>query len=82
MAEKISGHLAYYEQGRHTKQYPGMTAFMVAIVTETPRRAGELRNDLYSPIPRGSRRAYRFFAFEDLTLAMLLPKAAACTAAP
>jgi hypothetical protein len=80
MAQKIPGYLAYYEQGRHTKQHPGMKAFVVATVTETRRRAEELRNDLYSLIPRGSRHAYHFIALEDLMLAALPPKAAARTA--
>jgi hypothetical protein len=77
MAQKTSGYLAYYIQGQHAKKYPGMNAFLVATVTETRRRADELRNDLYSLIPRGSRQAYLFIPFEDLTLAALLPKAAA-----
>jgi hypothetical protein len=77
MAQKISGYLAYYTHGQHAKKYPGMNAFLVATVTETRRRAEELRNDLYSLIPRGSRQAYLFIPFEDLTLAALLPKAAA-----
>jgi hypothetical protein len=76
MAQKISGYLAYYEQGRHTKQYPGMNAFVVAIVTETRRRAEELGNDLYSLIPRNSRQAYLFISFEDLTFAATLPQSA------
>jgi hypothetical protein len=81
MAQKISGYLAYYNQGRHAKMYPGMNAFVVATVTETRSRAEELRNDLYSLIPRGSRHAYLFIPFEDLTLAALLPKAAVHSAA-
>jgi hypothetical protein len=76
MAQKISGYLAYYAEGRHADKYPGMNAFVVVIVTQTRRRAEELRNDLYSLIPRGSRQAYLFIPFEDLTLARLLPKAA------
>jgi hypothetical protein len=72
ITQKISGYLAYYDQGRHAKKYPGMNAFVVATVTETRSRAEELRNDLYSLIPRGARQAYRFIAFEDLTLSALL----------
>ena len=78
MAGKIAGYLAYYEQGRHAKKYPGMAAFLVATVTETRRRAEELRRDLHPLIPHAaSRAAYLFIAFEDLTLVSLLPKAAA-----
>jgi hypothetical protein len=28
MAAKIAGYLAYYEQGRHARKYPGMQAFI------------------------------------------------------
>jgi hypothetical protein len=77
MDQKISGYLAYYTQGQHARKYPGMNEFLVATITETRRRAEELRNDLYSLIPRGSRQAYLFIPFEDLTLAALLPKAVA-----
>src|SRR5207245_9461747 len=32
MAAKITGYLAYYEQGRHARKYPGMKAFLVSTV--------------------------------------------------
>jgi len=77
MAMKIAGYLAYYEQGRHAKKYPGMQAFLVATVTQTRSRARELQKDLHPLIPHAAwRDAYLFIPFEDLTLASLLPKAA------
>jgi len=39
IAAKIAGYLAYYEQGRHARKYPGMQAFIVATVTQTRSRA-------------------------------------------
>jgi len=77
MAAKIAEYLAYYEHGLHTRKYRGMTAFLVVTVTQTRSRAEELRNDLYALIPRASRQAYLFIAFENLTLGVLHPKAAA-----
>jgi hypothetical protein len=78
MASKITGYVSYHEQHRHPKKYPGMRTFMVATVTETRRRAEELRKDLHPLIPHaGWREAYLFVSFEDLTLSTLLPKAAA-----
>jgi hypothetical protein len=78
MAAKIEGYLAYHERRLHTKKYPGMRSFTVATVTETRSRAEELRKDLHSLIPHAaSRDAYLFIPFESLTLASLLPKAAA-----
>jgi hypothetical protein len=77
MATKIAGYLAYYEQGRHARKYPGMQAFLVATVTQTRSRARELQKDLHPLIPHAAwRDAYLFIPFEDLTLASLLPKAA------
>ena len=74
MAAKIAGYLAYYEQGLHARKYRGMPAFLVATVTQTRSRAKELRKDLQTVIPRAARRrAYPFIAFEDLTLAPLMP---------
>lgn len=72
MAAKITGYLAYYEQGLHARKYPGMRSFIVATVTETRRRAEELRRDLHPLIPRAARPAYRFIACEDLSLASLV----------
>lgn len=78
MGAKIAGYLAYYEQGRHARKYPGMRAFHVATVTETRRRAQELQKGLRPLIPTAAARdAYLFVPVEDLTLASLLPKAAA-----
>jgi len=78
MAAKIAGYLAYYEHRRHTKRYPGMQAFLVAMVTQTRTRADELRKDLHPLIPHtAARQAYLFTSFGDLTLSSLLPKAAA-----
>jgi len=78
MAGKIAAYLAYYEQGRHAKKYPGMQTFLVATVTQTRSRADELRNDLHALIPHSAwRQAYPFIAFEDLAIETLLPKALA-----
>jgi hypothetical protein len=78
MATKIAGYVAYYEQSGYRQKYPGMRAFIVATVTQTHPRAGELRKDLQPFIPHAaSRDAYLFIPFEDLTLQSLLPKAAA-----
>jgi len=55
-----------------------MRSFLVATVTETGSRAEELRKELHPLIPRSAARdAYLFIAFKDLSLATLLPKAAA-----
>jgi hypothetical protein len=76
MATKISAYLAYYEQGRHARKYPGIPTFVVATVTQTPSRADELRRDLHPLIPHAAwRDAYLFIPFADLTLASLLPRA-------
>jgi hypothetical protein len=78
MATKIEGYVAYHQQGLHTRKYPGMRSFLVATVTRTPSRAAELGKDLLPSIPHTAwRDAYLFIPFEDLTLAALLPKAAA-----
>jgi Replication-relaxation len=78
MAAKIAGYVAYYDQRLHARKYPGMRSFLVATMTETRARAEGLRKDLHPLIPHAaSRDAYLFTAFEDLTLATLLPKAAA-----
>jgi hypothetical protein len=78
MAAKITGYVRYHERRLHLRKYPGMHSFLVAIVTESPSRAEELRKDLHPLIPRSaSRDAYLFIPFEQLTLATLLPKAAA-----
>ncbi len=78
MAAKINGYVAYYNQQLHMRKYPNMRSFLVATVTETRQRAEELRKALHPLIPRSAARdAYLFLAFEDLTLAALLPKAAA-----
>jgi hypothetical protein len=80
MAAKIAAYLAYYEQERHRRKYPGMQAFLVATVTETRQRAEELRKDLHPLIPRAARDAYLFMPFGELTLSSLLPKAATIAA--
>jgi hypothetical protein len=81
MAAKVSGYVAYYDQRLHARKYPGVRSFFVATVTETRSRAEELRKGLHPLIPRSAARdAYLFTAFEDLTLATLLPKAAAIAA--
>jgi hypothetical protein len=78
MAAKIEGYVAYYGRRLHVKRYHGMHSFVVATVTQTRSRADELRKDLHPLIPHAaSRGAYLFVPFEDLTLASLLPKAAA-----
>ena len=76
MASKIAGFLAYYEKRLHVKKYPGVLAFLAATVAETRARAGELRSDLLSLIPRAARQPGLFIPFEDLTPETLLPKAA------
>jgi hypothetical protein len=78
MATKIAGYLAYYEQGGYRQKYPGMRAFIVATVTQTRKRAHELRKDLHPLIPHAAARdAYLFIPFEDLVITSLLPKASA-----
>jgi len=82
MAAKISAYLAYYEQGRHARKYPGMPTFLVATVTQTRSRADELSKDLHPLIPHAAwRDAYLFISFDDITLASLLPKSAAALTA-
>jgi hypothetical protein len=82
MAAKIAGYVAYYEQGLHARKYPGMPAFLVAMVTQTRSRAEELRKALHPLIPRAAaRQAYLFISAEDLTVATLLPKVAGPTIA-
>jgi hypothetical protein len=81
MAAKIAGYVAYHERRLHAKKYPGMQSFVVATVTETRSRAEELRKGLEPLIPHAARHAYLFIPFEDLTLSLLLPKAAASAAA-
>jgi hypothetical protein len=77
MAAKITGYLAYYEQGLHARKYPGMASFLVATVTQTRARAEELRSDLRDLIPHSAkRRAYPFLAFDDLTVASLISRPA------
>jgi hypothetical protein len=81
MAAKITGYLAYYEQGLHAGKYPGMPTFTVASITQTQSRAQELRDDLQTLIPHAAaRRAYPFIAFEDFTLASVAPIAAVVAA--
>jgi hypothetical protein len=81
MAAKINGYVAYYDQHLHVRKYPGMRSFTVATVTETRSRAVELQKDLHPLIPRSAARdAYLFIPFADLSLASLLPKAAAMAA--
>jgi hypothetical protein len=78
MAAKITGYVLYHERRLHARKYSGMHSFLVATLTETRSRAEELRKDLHPLIPRSaSRDAYLFIPFEQLTLATLLPKAAA-----
>lgn len=78
MASKITGYLGYHVQGRHMRKYPGMRSFIVATVTETPRRADELRRTLHPLIPHAKwRQAYPFIAFENLTVDALLRKSTA-----
>lgn len=74
MAAKVAAYLAYYEQGLHTRKYPGMQAFTVATITQTPSRAEELRKALLPLIPRpASRQAYPFIPFSDFKIESLLP---------
>jgi hypothetical protein len=81
MATKIAGYVAYYEQAEYRQKYPGMRSFIVATMTQTRERAEELRKDLHPLIPHAaSRDAYLFIPYENLTLASLLPKAAATAA--
>ena len=82
IAAKIAAYLAYYEQGRRTRKYPGMPTFFVATITQTRARADELRKDLHPLIPHAAwRDAYLFIPFDGLTLTSLLPKAVAALTA-
>jgi hypothetical protein len=75
MAQKITGYVNWFQQGKHARKYPGMRSFQVATVTEGRSRAAALRTDLGRLISAGTRRAYPFVALEDLTLEVLLPPA-------
>jgi hypothetical protein len=77
MVAKITGYLAYYDQGVYRRKYPGMKSFLVAVVTETRARAEELGKELVPLIPAAAHDAYLFIAYEDLGLAALLPRATA-----
>jgi hypothetical protein len=82
MTGKIEGYVRYHERRLHARKYPGMHSFLVATVTQTRSRADELRKDLLPLVPRSaSREAYLFIPFAKLTLATLLPRAAAAMAA-
>jgi hypothetical protein len=77
VAAKIKAYRAYHDDGRferklHTK------SFHVIVITETRRRAESLTAGLAYLLPTLSlRRAYKFLAFEDLSIDALVPKAAA-----
>jgi len=74
IGKKLRAYRAYYDEGKFTQKFPGMVAFNVLAVTETRRRAEELRNDpdLRALIPTAPlQRAYRFLALEELALETL-----------
>jgi hypothetical protein len=72
MEQKIRAYLAYYQQQRYAKKYPGMKMFQVLTVTETRSRAEYLEKRLAPVLPTGpARRAYHFIPFEDLKLEVL-----------
>jgi hypothetical protein len=73
MTQKIIGYLNYFQQALYRRKYPGLKTFGVATITETRARAASLSADLAQILPSASRRAYRFTAFEDLSLAALVP---------
>jgi hypothetical protein len=76
MEQKVRGYIAYHEQQRHARKYADMKSFRLATVTQTRGRAKELQSGLQHLIPTAPmQRAYRFIAFDDLTLDALLPPA-------
>ncbi len=68
---KITAYAAYHEQQRHVAKF-GMDYFQVAIVTQTPARAKNLKAELYPAMSAAQRRAYHIIPFEELTLDPLL----------
>jgi len=77
MEKKLAGYVAYHEQQRFARKYPGMKSFRVLTVTETRARAESLARGLAHLIPTApQQRAYRFVALGDLTLESVLPSSA------
>jgi hypothetical protein len=76
MTQKLRAYIAYHEQQLYTRKYKDMKSFRLATVTLTRGRANQLKSGLHHLIPTAPmQRAYRFIAFEDLTLDALLPPA-------
>lgn len=75
IALKIKAYAAYHEQRRHTAKY-GINSFQVAIITEAPTRAANLRAEIYPSMSAAQRRAYLFIPLGDLTIGTLLPRSA------
>lgn len=72
MKEKVRGYIAYFQQQKHTKKYPGMKLFQVATVTETKGRAKELANTFRGMMEPAWLLSYPVIAFEDLALEALI----------
>jgi len=68
---KIQAYMAYHQQQRHIAKY-GISSFHVAIVTQTPIRAANLRAELYPRMSAAQRRAYRILSIDELTVAALM----------
>jgi len=75
MLVKVRGYVAYHHQELYKQRHPSMQAFQVLTVTATPERAAKLAADILPQIaPNSVRKAYRFIAFQDLTIELLLPE--------
>jgi hypothetical protein len=81
MREKITGYAAYFQQQRHVKKYQGMKVFRVATITETRGRAQGLADEFKTMMPPAWVAAYPVIAFDDLTIAALMPELAEATKA-
>lgn len=73
--DKIRAYVNYFQQGLHSKKYPGVKLFQVLVVTQTTARAGNLATSMRSVVPAGAQRWYHFFSLQQLTLDALLPAA-------
>jgi len=80
MREKVRGYLAYFQQQKHAKKYPGMKLFQVATVTETKGRATELADTFRGMMDPAWLPAYPVIPFEELTLSALVPVSGESTA--
>ena len=73
MKEKVRGYIAYFQQQKHAKKYPGMKAFRVATVTETKPRAKALAATFRGMMEPAWLLSYPVIPFEELGLEALLP---------